>query len=790
MAYVKVPAVFAKLEKAEKNFRPAILLASAGCGKTAAVRYYYRNKAVLWLSGLSGSLNAMPDLNAVGQGIVVVDDISWLTDTASEEYILELLRRCDRQIVLIGRGHFPAWLAQIAFDLDFVRVTERDLILTDKLIARLFAEAGTEISEADAEQIFEVMRGYPPAVSMCLTHVEQGQPVSRATFAEIRIELFHFYEKAFFELWKEPVREMLLAVCRYPEFSPELAELLSERRDVAELLEYCRNIGSFLERKRPGVYTLRDELQRFLCWKQEILWSSARIEENYRRAGYYFKKQGRIVDALFYYEKAGATDLIQQALIENVEQHPGVGQYYELRAYYEFLPEALILESPTLMAGMSMLYSLTMRTDRSEAWYRSLEAYEKQAEHPHELCREAKARLAYLDIALPHRAGRGLIGILKRIYTLQQSNNITLPEFAVTGNCPSVMNGGLDFCDWAKNGEQIARFMAKPLEALLGRFSKGLVNVALAESGFERSTMSPYEVVTRLNNGYAAADNGGKIEICFAAQGVLIRQHLAQGQRPTAARLLGAFQEKAEREGATQLALNIQALSAWLSLYTGGSDEQEAFLEALPDIHTDFYIARRYRYSVAIRCLIARERYAEAMDLASYLTHYYEEYRRTYLWIENELLKAIILYRQGEDEWRRVLAGALTRAEEYRLTRVFSMEGGAALPLLSQMKPARDDDGFLQEIERQTREMALFYPDYLKHTPRASVTLTAREQEILGMLLAGSTTEQICAACGISYSGLKKHNRSIYAKLGVKTRAEAERMALRLGLTHRKDVVE
>ena len=71
------------------------------------------------------------------------------------------------------------------------------------------------------------------------------------------------------------------------------------------------------------------------------------------------------------------------------------------------------------------------------------------------------------------------------------------------------MNGGLDFCDWAKNGEQIARFMAKPLEALLGRFSKGLVNVALAESGFERSTMSPYEVVTRLNNGYAAADNGG-----------------------------------------------------------------------------------------------------------------------------------------------------------------------------------------------------------------------------------------------------------------------------------------
>lgn len=786
MTYIRMPSAMHKLERADESFRPVIVLAPAGWGKTAAVSYHYRNKSVLWLSGLSGQLDSMPAPDTIRRGVVIIDDISWLTDADSEAYILELLRRGDRQVVLIGRGHFPSWLSHIAFDIDFVRIGERDFMFTSKQVQKLFENAEAPLSDAEAQLIADIMHGYPPAVKLCLTHVLQGQSVNRELFAEVRIDLFHFYEKTFFALWKEPVRELLLSVCRYPSFSPALAALLSGRQDVAELLEYCRNIGSFLERKSPEVYVLRDELLAFLRWKQEILWPKARIEENLRTAARFFKSVGRIPDALYYYKQAGANEQIRQTLVENAMRHPGVGQYYELRGYYESLPEELILESPILMAGMSMLCSLTMRTEASEKWYRALADYEKQPLRPKELRREASIRLAYLDIGLPHRAGRGLIGIFRRIYKIHQRENITLPEFAVTGNYPSLMNGGLDFCDWAKNGEQVARFMGKPVETLLGRFGKGLVNVALAESGFERDTMSPYEVVTRLNNGYAAADHGGKIEMCFAAQGVLIRQHLAEGQYPTAVRLLDTFSEKAKAENAAHLLPNLEALSVWLSLYAGDSEAQERFSDDVPNVHADFYIPNRFRYMTKIRCLIAKERYAEAMDLAGYLTHYFTEYGRTYLWIENELLKAILLYRQGFDEWRPVLLAALERAKSYHLVRVVSMEGGAILPLLIESTDASSGSFFKRLIER-TQKTALLYPDYLKYTPKTSIELTAREQQILGLLLAGKSTEEICEALGIGYSGLKKHNRNIYAKLGVKTRAEAERTAIRLGLAHRGD---
>ncbi|MBR1476619.1 MAG: response regulator transcription factor [Lachnospiraceae bacterium] len=56
---------------------------------------------------------------------------------------------------------------------------------------------------------------------------------------------------------------------------------------------------------------------------------------------------------------------------------------------------------------------------------------------------------------------------------------------------------------------------------------------------------------------------------------------------------------------------------------------------------------------------------------------------------------------------------------------------------------------------------------------------------MFSMLCAGLSMDEICRNLKISYDGLKKHNRNIYRKLGVKGRAEAERKAAQLRLVHR-----
>ena len=63
-----------------------------------------------------------------------------------------------------------------------------------------------------------------------------------------------------------------------------------------------------------------------------------------------------------------------------------MGHYEEMAPYYRALPEKQVLTSPALMQGMSMLEAIAMDYQRSEFWHGKL--------------KEARSRLAWLDIAL------------------------------------------------------------------------------------------------------------------------------------------------------------------------------------------------------------------------------------------------------------------------------------------------------------------------------------------------------------------------------------------------------
>jgi DNA-binding NarL/FixJ family response regulator len=64
----------------------------------------------------------------------------------------------------------------------------------------------------------------------------------------------------------------------------------------------------------------------------------------------------------------------------------------------------------------------------------------------------------------------------------------------------------------------------------------------------------------------------------------------------------------------------------------------------------------------------------------------------------------------------------------------------------------------------------------------AHPALTGREVEILGLLAEGLGNKTIAARLGISEHTVKTHVTSVFAKLGVSTRAEAVANAIRLGL--------
>ena len=106
------------------------------------------------------------------------------------------------------------------------------------------------------------------------------------------------------------------------------------------------------------------------------------------------------------------------------------------------------------------------------------------------------------------------------------------------------------------------------------------------------------------------------------------------------------------------------------------------------------------------------------------------------------------------------------------------------MPLLQQLKKSPVSGSFMRKVIDETSKMALLYPDYLRYIPKVDVRLTPRETQILGLLCGGVDMQSICRMCNISYSALKKHNSSIYRKLGATSRVEAERIANQMGLVH------
>jgi DNA-binding NarL/FixJ family response regulator len=66
--------------------------------------------------------------------------------------------------------------------------------------------------------------------------------------------------------------------------------------------------------------------------------------------------------------------------------------------------------------------------------------------------------------------------------------------------------------------------------------------------------------------------------------------------------------------------------------------------------------------------------------------------------------------------------------------------------------------------------------------PEGSQPLSAREIEIIGLLAEGLANRAIATRLGISEHTVKSHMTSLFAKLGVSTRAEAVARAARLGL--------
>ncbi len=784
--YIAPASALKKLKKARNLSQTVYLYGATGYGKTELVRQYLSGRRYTYLSceELPWEDGALPRSEPGRQNrrVVVIDDLHRLKSEKLRQEILALEEREDIWLILVSRSPLPAWLMPRHIKSVFVVVSEDDLRMgRDEITAYLDAR-GVVYTEEDIQYLQNTAEGNAYVLHHVALRMKEGQSPGPELRTEIREAFASYLENVVLVRWDSDLLEFLMQVSVVDEFTLELAEMISGNLHVTALLEQAAEAGNFIFQE-DGTYRLRPVLIDALRNRALKLYGRERVKDFKYNAALYYEMHDEVVPALRLFEECGKTERIKNLLIRNARMNPGNGHYYELRRYYFNMDEREIEDSPVLMAGMSMLHSMLMDDEKSEYWYEKLKAFATNAKGG--VRREALSRLAYLDIGLPHRGSRDVLEIIKNIPALLFDKGNRLPEFSVTSNLPSTMNGGKDFCHWSPDDTKLAKTVGPLVERVLGSYGKGLVKAALGESYYEKGEDN-YKVMSLLARAQVETGQGGTMEIAFAAVGVRVRLALLQGDSPAARELLASFEQSVRENRAVQLLPNIQALRCRLALYEGDMDMVERWMKTAPDEDREFCSLERYRYLAKVRCYLANGEYTKAQALLEKLRYYAEQTGRPYVRMETGLLSAITKERVG-GPWQEELAIVLKEVERYRFLRLITEEGAAVWPLFQREKKALQEAGtlnkdWLRRLLAEAEEVARRYPLYLKKRAAVAADFKGVALTILRLQADGLSVNRIAQRLDLKPDNVKYHIKENYRKLNVDNKTDALLAARSLGL--------
>ena len=779
--YIYPKAAKKKLRLAQNEGRNVYIFAMVGYGKSALVEHFLEKRKYIRLDVENSLIDdyEISEKDIEKKRVVVVENLQFVENAEIKEKIHQLVMRKDLWVILVSRAECPPWLMDLNFDQDaFMLIDEKDLTLSKKEMADYMHKSGlTEMDAQMEEQIWRDTRGHGLTMKLLGVALNQERMIggkvqyNEALRQKIEGVLWQYVNQVVYEKWRPEISEFFMQMSIVESFTVSLAKAITGTSRVEYILEQAQEIGSFLTCEE-GIYVMETEMRMGMRQKIKVEYDKERLRMLYYNAGHFYRQNGSILEALQMFEMGEHTDQVEEILLENVRMNPGSGYLYELRHYYLTMSEEQLHRYPELMAGMCMLQDILLNAEQSEYWYRELE--KERNMHSGAKKRIIKSWLAYLDIALPHRGSKNLLELLVSAGRLLSSRELFLPELSVTGNSPSNMNGGKDFCEWTRKDKELAGSVGKVVRFVLGRHGAGIVELGLAESFLEKGK-SEYEIISLISKGQMLAETKESLEQSFVAVGLMAKLHIQNGHPEDAKAVLLEFRERAKKKGAEKLVVSADNELCQIHLYMNELWEVTEWMKTAPKENQEFYTMYRYQYMTKIRVYIAQQKWELAQFLLEKMLYYANECDRVYIRMECELLLALLQQRLGREEWQETLQKVYSQAEDYEFVRLLSKEGKEIRALFQSMgeqKLVIKKPEFYHKVMVQLERMEDFYPKYLKEYIN-EVSITGKALQTLRYQAEGMKNAEIAEKLGVNINTVKYHCKENYAKLGVKNRAAA-----------------
>lgn len=752
--------------------------AGTGWGKTSVVVKLLEKQNVTYISLRKKPLPGYFSK----ERLIVLDDFQELPPQ-TEQPFQELLRKSPRgqRFILLSRGPLPEYLSLYEAAGALLQLGAEQLALDMDCLAQLTQAHRLSLSIHDVQRLRDETGGRPAAVSFLLLMLSAGQPFRQPAIDAMDRKMGAYIEETTLRLLEPGARKLLTELSLFDQFDQALAETLAGDRTVSDTMTALCRINGLIQ---PNGGTWRIADQRFLrpYLRQKVLagYPAERISAIHLAGGRWYALRQDFRSALYHYQQAGSRKDMIDTLTRNARLHPGMGAYYEMRDYYHTLTGEEIQSSPDLICAMSILCSMTFEPEESEKWYELLKEYIRRMDRRDSEFKRVRGLRSYLEISLPHRGTTGLIQKLPAVCKLLKAKSIILPEMSVTSNLPSLLRGGKDFSEWVQKDGRLFHAALVPAETALGRYGVGLGEIALTECLLEKGEDISGRFLT-LAALQEELRTKGTPEMEFVLIALLVRALLAAGNMGKAQSLLARFRAETAERGMTRLLPNIDAMRCRMSLLDGSAFASVWFSDQAPN-EGAFYGMERYRYLTKARCYIKCREHHSALLLLGRMLDYTRRYARPLDMLETLILISICRYRMESGDWREHFARALELGEKYGYAAVFTREGAALLPLLERYRHEEVTPGYWMRILSGTVAQAGYYGQYLQPPDDLLSRLTQAETMILRLICQDKSNEDICALLHIKLPTVKSHVRNLFRKLKVRSRAEAQKAAGRLGL--------
>ncbi len=183
---------------------------------------------------------------------------------------------------------------------------------------------------------------------------------------------------------------------------------------------------------------------------------------------------------------------------------------------------------------------------------------------------------------------------------------------------------------------------------------------------------------------------------------------------------------------------------------------------------------------ILIRIYLAQEKDEDALTMLAELEKTAEAGQRNGRLIEVNLLRALILKKQGENAAaQEAFIRSLLLAEPENFVMLYLEEGNDVRTLLQTFL---NEPSPPQHLRQYAQKLLTAFPGEVEYIDPLIEPLSGREQEILKLIGAGYSNQEISEELVITLHTVKKHSSNIYGKLGVNSRTQAVARARELRL--------